>query len=132
MKYLNTAAVLVLALVLSQSLQVQTPPPDDPWFQQAIVKYPRPVLVKFGADWCPPCRHMEHVLDRAEGSFRGRVKIVRVDIDEKPEIARHYGIGSIPRVMLFHQGRIVATHGGFGDVDQLQAWVNRYTPLLRD
>ncbi|WP_437227014.1 thioredoxin family protein [Planctomicrobium sp. SH661] len=127
MKYLNALGALLLAMVLPFALQDRTAPPDDPWFQSSVARHPRPVLVKFGADWCPPCRHMEGVLDRAEGRLAGKVKIVRIDVDEKPEIAQHYGVSGIPRVMLFQDGKVVASHGGFGDVDQLQEWVNRYT-----
>lgn len=125
MKYLNAVAAMVLVLGLGVVMQQRTPPPDDPWFLQVVARSPRPVLVKFGADWCPPCRHVEKVLDRAEGHLRGRIKIVRIDIDERPELARHYGISGIPRLMLFQDGKIIASHGGFGDAESLQKWVDQ-------
>jgi len=128
MKFLNIAAALMLMVALILSLKSSVPPPDDPWFEQAVTRQPRPVLVKFGAEWCPPCRYLEAVLDRVEDRLQGRVKIVRVDVDEKQALARHYGISSIPRLMLFRDGRLVASHGGFADPDALQTWLDRATP----
>lgn len=124
MKFLNLAAAVILAVALGSLLRPQPAPPDDPWFQQAVIRSPRPVLVKFGADWCPPCRVVEKLLDQTEGDLRGRVKVVRIDIDERPELARHYGVSAIPRLMLFQQGQILSTQGGFGDADALRNWVD--------
>jgi thioredoxin-like negative regulator of GroEL len=67
----------------------------------------------------------DEVLEKSRPLLSGRVKIVLIDVDEKPDLARHYGISSIPRVFLFQQGKIVASHGGFGDPAQVQDWVKR-------
>ena len=106
-------------------LQTPTKPPKDEWFQSVVVNDPRPVLVKFGADWCPPCRHMEKVLDDLAPRVGDRVKIVRINIDEKQNLASHYRVSSIPRVFLFKNGQIAASHGGFADAQDVQKWIEQ-------
>ena len=96
------------------------PPPDDPWFRAAVVDCPEPVLVKFGAEWCGPCRRLEPELDRLAGSMRGQVEVVRVDVGRYPQLAQHYRVSSIPRLLLFRQGQIVADRVGFADSHQLE------------
>ncbi|SFI91878.1 thioredoxin family protein [Planctomicrobium piriforme] len=127
MKYVNAAVAVIMLVIVSQAMIFPVAPPDDPWFKNAITNYPRPVLVKFGADWCPPCRHMEGVLDDVAPMLSGRVKVVRIDIDRKPELAQHYGVSGIPQVFLFDHGKVIARHGGFGDAQQVKNWVDRYT-----
>jgi|GEM_PF-5361796 thioredoxin 1 len=125
MKYLNAVGALMLVVAVYFLLSQRPAPPDDPWFQQEVVNSPKLVLVKFGADWCPPCRQLDAVLDRSEGRLDG-VKIVRINVDEKPEIASHYGIAAIPHMMLFKEGKVVSTSTGFQNADQLEDWTKRY------
>ncbi len=115
-------ALLAVFMFLSQA---PVKPPNDPWFKIVVCDESRPVLVKFGADWCPPCQHMESVLDRVASEVSGQVKIVRINIDEKPELASHYGVSSIPRIFLFKKGLIVASHGGFADSKSVQEWLSQ-------
>jgi len=126
MKYLNIAAVLLMVLAFFRLSGVSVEPPQDAWFEAHVTRSPRPVLVKFGATWCPPCRYLESVLDDAAGRLGGKVKIVRIDVDEHPELARHYQVRGIPRVFLIEQGRVLGTHGGFANASQLEDWVGRY------
>jgi thioredoxin len=102
------------------------PPPTDPWFQQVVVAEQRPVLVKFGATWCGPCQAMEGQLDQFQASNGGAVAVVRVDVDQHPGLARHYGISGIPHAFLFEQGKVVADRVGYLDSQQLREWVARY------
>ena len=67
-------------------------PPDDAWFQAAVVNQPEPVLVKFGAEWCGPCRMLDPELSELGNSMRGLAQVVRIDIDKRSELARHYGV----------------------------------------
>lgn len=125
MKYVNAVGAIVLGLLVMVALQRSPEPPDDTWFEHAVTRSSRPVLVKFGADWCPPCRQTDAVLDHASGQISGKVKVVRINIDEKPHLAAHYGIHGIPQVYLFREGRIIARHGGFVDPEQVKNWVDR-------
>ena len=123
MKALNVIVGSLFAVAIFMALRAPTAPPQgNPWYTAAVVKSSRPVLVKFGADWCGPCRHMDAVLDEFSSS---QVKVVRVDIDEMPDLAQHYGVHSIPRLFLVKDGYAVASHGGFGDAKELQDWIER-------
>ncbi len=98
--------------------------PDDTWFRAQVLESTRPVVVKFGASWCPPCRMMEPVLDQLESS--GRVAVVRIDVDKYRELARNYHVGSIPDVFLFNHGKVVAHRVGFVDYHELTKWISQH------
>ena len=100
-----------------------TAPPDDPWFGQAVVAQPDLVVVKFGAEWCGPCRMLDPELSELGNSMRGLAQVVRIDIDKHPELARHYGVSSIPRMFVFYHGKILADRVGYADHNQLREWV---------
>jgi thioredoxin 1 len=98
-------------------------PPNDAWFQTAVIDRHEPVLVKFGANWCGPCRAMEPELSRFSASHGGSVGVVQVDVDQHRNLAQHYHVSSIPRLFLFQSGKVIADRVGFMDAKQLDAWV---------
>ncbi|MEU5161770.1 thioredoxin domain-containing protein [Streptomyces sp. NPDC020875] len=71
-----------------------------------------PVLVKFTADWCPPCRMMVPVLADVARTEAGRLKVVELDVDHNPETARRYGVLSAPTLTLFHGGEPIHSSVG--------------------
>lgn len=101
----------------------QTTPPSNAWFLSEVINRPEPVLVKFGAEWCGPCRMLEPQLDRVAGDLGGRVSVVRVDVGKQQDLAQHYGISSIPRLLLFQHGQIVGDRVGYANHQQLKSWV---------
>jgi thioredoxin len=98
-------------------------PPNDAWFESAVIAQHEPVLVKFGAEWCGPCRMLEGQLDQFSQAARGRVAVVRIDVGRHPELARHYGVSSIPRLLLFDHGRVIGDRVGYANHQQLESWV---------
>jgi thioredoxin 1 len=124
-RLINTIVGVVTLATLMMAMLAPVEPPDDFWFQSVVVEEPRPVVVKFGAEWCGPCVHMEQVLDELASSVSGQVKIVRVDIDEMPQLASHYSVSTIPRIFLFQDGRVVSSHGGFQDAKSMKSWLDR-------
>ena len=62
-------------------------------------------------------------LSELGNSMRGLAQVVRIDIDKRPELARHYGVSSIPRIMVFYHGKILADRVGYADHNQLREWV---------
>jgi thioredoxin len=130
-KFVNVMVVLALGAIvyscLTKSAEPVKPPQDDPWFQTEVVDQPGPVLVKFGAPWCGPCRMLDPELDKLSAS--GGVTVVRVEVDEHRELAQHYGVSSIPRLLLFDHGKVVADRVGYADSTQLQAWIGEHMPI---
>ncbi len=64
-----------------------------------------PVLVDFWAPWCGPCRMLSPVLDELAGEMSGQVKILKVNVDEEPELASKFGVMTIPTVIAFKEGK---------------------------
>jgi thioredoxin 1 len=77
-------------------------------FEQEVLKSETPVLVDFWAEWCGPCHAVSPVLDRIADERAGELKLVKVNIDEEPDIASRYGIASIPTMVLFKDGEPAA------------------------
>lgn len=80
------------------------------------------VLVDFFATWCGPCKMLAPVLDQLSEE-RDSVKIVKIDIDESSDLARSYGIMSVPTLVLFKGGREVAKKSGFMPKEALITWI---------
>ncbi len=134
MSRLNTVMnVLVLAVIMvsggvfvsSRTSLSSLTPPDDTWFQAAVIESPSPVLVKFGADWCGPCRRLDPELD--ELGHHGKVAIVRVDVTKHQQLAQHYRVSGIPHLFLFQHGAVVAQRVGYADHEQLRQWVSAHS-----
>ncbi|WOD38467.1 thioredoxin [Nodosilinea sp. E11] len=73
-------------------------------FQAEVLQSDVPVLVDFWAPWCGPCRMVARVVDEVAQQYDGQLKVVKVNTDEQPGIASHYGIRSIPTLMVFMNG----------------------------
>lgn len=76
-------------------------------FSKEILESSRPALVDFWADWCAPCRAVAPVVERLAEEYDGRLTVAKVNVDEEPELARAYGIRSIPALLVFQDGEIV-------------------------
>jgi len=81
---------------------------DSPSFDVAINSAQTPVLVDFFADWCGPCRALAPTLETLADEAAGALEIVKVDIDENPELATRFGVQKIPTLVLFDDGNPVA------------------------
>lgn len=83
------------------------------------------VLVDFYARWCGPCRMITPILEQLDQQYKGKVKIVKVDIDANPVIASRYGVMSIPNLMLFKNGKLSSHMLGFKTKSMLEEWINQ-------
>ena len=83
----------------------------------------RPVLVDFWAPWCGPCKQLTPVLEKAVRAAKGAVRLVKMNIDDYPEIPGQMGVQSIPFFVIFKNGQVVAHQAGAGMKSQLKGWI---------
>lgn len=94
-------------------------------FQQEVLNSEVPVLVDFWAPWCGPCKMLGPIIDQLVDEYQGRVKIVKVNVDENSELAGEYGIMSIPTLILFKNGEELETISGFMPKNKLMEKINQ-------
>ncbi|MBI1273504.1 MAG: thioredoxin TrxA [Alphaproteobacteria bacterium] len=96
---------------------------SDNNFETDVLKAEGPVLVDFWAEWCGPCKMIGPVLEELAGEMGGRVKIVKMNVDENPVTPSKFGIRSIPTLLLFKGGQVASTKVGAVPKTQLQQWI---------
>jgi thioredoxin 1 len=97
---------------------------SDANFETEVLKSAEPVVVDFWAEWCGPCRMIAPALEEISGSLAGKVKIVKLNVDENPATASKYGIMSIPTLMLFKDGQLASRQVGAAPKQKLEQWIN--------
>lgn len=93
----------------------------DSTFQDEVLNSDTPVLVDFWATWCGPCKMLAPVIEEVANNLEGKIRIVKLDVDENPGIAGQFGITSIPTMILFSEGNPVGKLVGFRPADQIEA-----------
>src|SRR6201988_1744271 len=96
----------------------------DATFDQDVLKASKPVVVDVWAEWCGPCRMIAPALEEIFTSLNGKVKIVKLNVDENPGTAAKYGIMSIPTLMLFKDGQLASRQIGAQPKQKLEQWIS--------
>ncbi len=98
----------------------QPVPITDSNFDRTVLKADKPVLVDFWATWCKPCQMVAPIVEELAKEYDGRVKFVKVDVDQNPKTATKYKVMSIPTLLVFKKGQPVSHLVGFRPKNELK------------
>ena len=96
----------------------------DATFDNEVRQSDIPVVVDFWAEWCGPCKQIGPALEELSDHYAGRVKIVKVNVDENPSTPAQMGIRGIPALFLFKDGAVVSNKVGAAPKAALQSWID--------
>jgi thioredoxin 2 len=97
----------------------------DDTFAQIAEQAAVPVLVDFWAPWCGPCRMVSPALTQLATEQPGRIKLVKVNVDESPRLQQRFGVQSIPTLMVIRNGEVIARQAGAAPVGALRSWLEK-------
>jgi len=104
-------------------MSTNTKPVTDASFSADVLKAEGPVLVDFWAEWCGPCKTIGPALEEIAGELQGRLTVAKVDIDDNPMTPNTFGVRGIPTLIMFKNGKPVATKVGAMPKSALKAWI---------
>ncbi len=93
-------------------------------FQNEVLDEQKPVLVDFTAGWCQPCKMVDPIVKQLAQDWEGKVKVVKLDADQNPNIMMKYGVLGIPTLMLFQSGQVKERLTGYQPKDKLVSKLN--------
>lgn len=96
---------------------------SDATFQADVMQSDIPVVVDFWAEWCGPCKQIGPALEQLSDSYDGRVKIVKVNVDENPQAPQQFGVRGIPALFLVKDGEVISSKIGAAPKAALQGWI---------
>ena len=97
---------------------------NDSNFDADVVNSDKPALVDFWAEWCGPCKMIAPFLDEAAAEYADKLSVVKLNVDESPNVAAKFGIRSIPTLMLFKDGAVQAQKVGAFSKSQLTEFLD--------
>ena len=93
-------------------------------FEKEVVNSELPVLIDFWAEWCGPCKEMNPILEEVSSEMEEKIKVLKINIDETPNIPNKYGVQSIPTLIIFKKGEAIATKVGASIKSDLITWID--------
>ncbi|WP_436535908.1 thioredoxin [Actinoplanes sp. HUAS TT8] len=100
----------------------------DDTFAEVVEKSPMPVLVDMWAPWCGPCRTVGPALEQVARDLAGRVKLVKVNVDNAPALSRRFSVQAVPTLMVLDGGQVKARQAGAAPATALRRWVEQVLP----
>lgn len=97
---------------------------DESEFSSSVLSAPIPVLVDCWAPWCQPCVAFTPELEKTAVGWAGKLKVVKINVDEAPAVSEKYGVRSIPTVLLFRDGELIAERAGASNASVLNTWIS--------
>ncbi len=104
-------------------MSANSKPVTDASFSEDVLKATGPVLVDFWAEWCGPCKMIGPALEDIAGEYAGKLTVAKVNIDENPMTPTAYNVRGIPTLILFKDGKPVATKVGAAPKSALKEWI---------
>ncbi len=98
-------------------------------FQEQVLQSDLPVLVEFGADWCPPCKMLAPLLDEMAVSLAGKLRIGEIDSDVHPQLVEMFGVMGLPTLILFQKGQPVQKIVGYQPRSRIEAQIMPHLSL---
>ena len=98
---------------------------SDASFESDVLKAAKPVLVDYWAEWCGPCKMIAPILDEVSESYKDKLQIAKMNVDENRDIPAKFGIRGIPTLMLFKDGQLAATKVGAMSKAQLTQFLDQ-------
>lgn len=96
---------------------------SDSSFPTEVLESTQPVLVDFWAPWCGPCKALAPHLHSVASEYNERLKVVKVNVDDNPEMAKKYGVRGIPTLLIFKEGEVADTKVGASDEANLKTFI---------
>ena len=98
----------------------------DETFETEVLKSPVPVLVDFWAAWCSPCRAIAPAVDEIAAEYAGRLKVVKLDVDQYGDVSGRYGVLGIPTLLVFKGGQVKEQIVGYVPKEKIQEALNKH------
>jgi thioredoxin 1 len=98
---------------------------SDASFEADVLKAGKPVLVDYWAEWCGPCKMIAPILDEVSETYKDKLQIAKMNVDENRDVPAKFGIRGIPTLMLFKDGQLAATKVGAMSKAQLTAFLDQ-------
>lgn len=97
---------------------------SDDDFAEVVEKSVLPVLVDLWASWCGPCRMVSPALEQLATEYAGRVKLVKVDVDQAPRLSGRFAVQAVPTLLVLRDGQVVSRQAGAAPVAALRSWLD--------